>query len=164
MSIIKRFRKDYLNYLLSILLPAFISGIAVPVLKHLLGAANYGYFAIYYNGALICTAIATGWITQSIYRFYSSTGNKILFSKLSIKICIRSQLFFVLPGVVFLWYFQHDILLAILICFTIFINSMQFSYLAIAQSGFLSKKTIYSEIIRSVSYITIAGNSFINHY
>lgn len=156
MSIIKRFTTDYLNYLLSIILPALISGIAVPVLKHLLGAANYGYFSIYYNGALICTAISTGWITQSIYRFYSTSHNKNQFSRLAISIAIKYQLIIVLPIMAFLWFFRHDFLLAILIGFTIFINAMQFSYLAIAQSSFLSKKTIYSETIRSVSYIVIA--------
>lgn len=156
MSIIKRFQKDYLNYLVSILMPAFISGITVPLLKNLLGSENYGYFSIYYNGVLICTAIATGWITQSIFRFYSSSGNKILFSKLAVSISVKFQLLLILPAMFFLWYFENDFLLAVLMCFTIFVNSIQFSYLAIAQSGFLSKKTIYSETIRSVSYIVVA--------
>src|SRR6185312_6570257 len=106
MSIIKRFTKDYLNYLISIILPALINGIAVPVLKHLLGPANYGYFSIYYNGALLCTAISTGWIIQSIYRFYSKSDNKAQFSKLAISITARYQLIIILPGIIFLWFFN----------------------------------------------------------
>lgn len=156
MSIIKRFTKDYLNYLISIILPALINGIAVPVLKHLLGPANYGYFSIYYNGALLCTAISTGWIIQSIYRFYSKSDNKAQFSKLAISITARYQLIIILPGVIFLWFFNHSVLLALLLGTTVFVNAMQFAHLAIAQSSFLSKKTIYSETIRSVSYILIA--------
>ncbi len=156
MDLLSRFKKDYLNYLISIILPAFIGGISVPVFKHLLGAEGYGNFAIYYNAALIGTAITTGWITQSIYRFYPSITNKNLFVKLSIALSKRTQLFFFLPVILFVWYFKSDMLLGILVCVAIFMNAMQFAFIAIAQSSFLSKKTIYSETIRAVSYIVIA--------
>lgn len=156
MNLFARFKKDYYNYLISIILPAIIAGLAVPVLKNLLGAEKYGEFALYYNAALICTAITTGWITQSIYRFYPSTKNKSLFAKLSISISIRTQFFFYVPIIIVVWYLKNDLVLGILICFVVFMNSMQFAHISIAQSSFLSKKTIYSETIRSVSYIIIA--------
>jgi O-antigen/teichoic acid export membrane protein len=156
MNLLSRFKKDYLNYLIGILLPAITAGIAVPLFKNLLGAEGYGDFSIYFNAAFICTAITTGWITQSIYRFYPSEKNKELFARLSISISLRTQLFFYLPVIATVWLIKSDLLLGLLLCIAIFINSMQFAYLSIAQSSFLSKKTIYSETIRSVSYIIIA--------
>ena len=156
MNLFTRFKKDYFNYLISIILPALIAGLAVPVLKNLLGAEKYGEFSLYFNAALICTAIMTGWITQSIYRFYPSSKDKSLFSRLSISISIKTQFFFYLPIIIIIWYLKNDLFLGILICVVVFMNSMQFAHIAIAQSSFLSKKTIFSETIRSVSYIIIA--------
>jgi O-antigen/teichoic acid export membrane protein len=156
MSLFIRFKKDYFNYLISIILPAFISGISVPVFKHLLGAAGYGNFSIYYNAVLICTAVTTGWITQSIYRFYPASNNQSLFAKLSISIARVTQLICFLPVLIYAWYIKNDLLLGIFLCVSIFITALQFSYMAITQSSFLSRKTIYSETIRAVSYILIA--------
>ena len=156
MNLFTRFKKDYFNYLISIILPALIAGLAVPVLKNILGAEKYGEFSLYFNAALICTAVMTGWITQSIFRFYPSTKDKSLFARHSIAIAIRTQFFFYLPIIIIVWYLKSDILLGILICMVVFMNSMQFAHIAIAQSSFLSKKTIFSETIRSVSYILIA--------
>ena len=156
MDLLSRFKKDYLNYLLSIILPAFIAGISVPLFKHLLGSKGYGEFSIYYNATLICSAITTGWVTQSIYRFYPSFGNKSLFAKLSVSIANKTQLVIFLPLIFFVWYYKDDFLLGGLMCLAIFMNSMQFSYIAIIQSSFLSKKTIYSESIRTGSYIIVA--------
>jgi O-antigen/teichoic acid export membrane protein len=156
MDLLSRFKKDYFNYLISIILPALIAGISVPLFKHLLGSKGYGEFSIYYNATLIGSAITTGWITQSIYRFYPSIKNKKIFAKFSISISNKTQLLFFLPLLFFVWYTKNDLLLGILICLAIFMNSMQFSYIAITQSSFLSRKTIYSESIRTVSYIILA--------
>lgn len=46
--------------------------------------------------------------------------------------------------------------MALFFTIALFITSLQFSILAIGQSIFLSKKSIYSEILRTGSYITIA--------
>ncbi len=157
MSLFLKFKKDYFNYLVSIILPAFITGISVPVFKYLLGTKGYGKFSIYYNAVLICTAISSGWITQSIIRFYPASNHKILFAKLSIRIAVLTQLSCFLPCLIFAWWVKNDILFVLLVCLALFITSMQFSYMAIAQSSFLSRKTIYSETIRAVSYILVAA-------
>jgi O-antigen/teichoic acid export membrane protein len=156
MDLFSRFKKDYLNYFLSVLLPAFIAGISVPVFKHLLGAKGYGNFSIYYNSVLICTAVATGWITQSIVRFYPTFINKSHFANRAISISLFTLLIFFIPVLLFAWYWSGNLVLGIFVCLTLFITTMQFTYMAIAQAGFLSKKTIYSETIRAVSYILIA--------
>ena len=156
MSLFLRFKKDYYNYLISIILPVIITGLSIPIFKHLLGAEGYGSFSIYLNAVLIGTATTTGWVTQSVFRFYPSHANKFLFAKLAISVILITQLICFLPVLFFAWYIKRDLFLAIFICIAFLFTSLQFLYTALAQSSFLSKKTIYSETIRSVCYILIA--------
>src|SRR6185312_9547600 len=97
MDLFSRFKKDYFNYLVSIILPALISGISIPVFKHLLGAEGYGKFSIWLNAVLIITAVSSGWITQSIIRLFPASENKYSFSKNAIKLSIETQLLFFAP-------------------------------------------------------------------
>lgn len=156
MNLLSRFKKDYLNYLVSIILPALIGGASVPIFKHFLGAEGYGTFAIYLNAGFLCTAITTGWISQSIFRFYPAVDNKFRFARISLFLSAKTQFFLFVPIIIFFWINEHSILLGITVCAAIFLNSMQMIYVALAQSSFLSKKNISSEFIRSASYITVS--------
>lgn len=156
MSLLPRFKKDYYNYLISIILPALIGGASVPIFKHFLGAEGYGTFAIYLSAAFLFTAISTGWISQSIYRFYPIVENKFRFSKIALSLSAKTQLFLFIPIILFFWVVEKSILLGIIFWSTIFINSMQLIHATFAQSSFLSKKNIFSELIRSITYITLS--------
>lgn len=156
MDLFSKFRKDYFNYLISIILPALISGVSIPVFKHLLGSKGYGNFSIWFNAILILSAILSGWITQSILLFYPSSNNKSSFSKGALILSGRTQLVFFIPILTVTWYISHDILLAILCSLVLMATSIQFTILPIIQSGFLSKKIIFSEFIRIVTYVTMA--------
>jgi O-antigen/teichoic acid export membrane protein len=156
MDLFVKFRKDYFNYLISIILPALITGISIPVFKHLLGAKGYGNFAIWFNAVLILTSILSGWITQSIILFYPGSSNKRLFSKHALILSGLTQLLFFIPVLLIIWYLSHDFLLATLSCLVLLVTSIQFSILPIIQSGFLSRKIILSELIRVVTYVASA--------
>lgn len=156
MDLFSRFKKDYFNYLLSVILPALIMGLSIPVLKHLLGAKGYGSFAIWFNGVLICAASLTGWIMQSILRFYTTAGNKKDFVDMALRISYQTQFILFLPIFFTAWYISGDWMLALCFVFAFIVVSLQFSILAISQSGFLSKKNIYSETIRALSYMGVA--------
>lgn len=156
MDLFSKFRKDYFNYLISIILPAFISGVSIPVFKHLLGAKGYGNFSIWFNGVLIITSILSGWITQSILLFYPGSKNKSSFSKQALNLSALTQLLFFIPCLLVIWHINHDFIFALLFSLALLVTSLQFSILPIIQSGFLSKKIIFSELIRVITYITIA--------
>ncbi len=153
MDLIKKFKKDYFNYLISIILPALISGISIPVFKQLLGAKGYGKFAIWLNAILIITAILSGWISQSIIRFFPAYSNKYSFSREAIKLTIRTQSIFFVPVFLVSWYIGLDPILAILCSLVLLATSLQFTILPIIQSSFLSKKIISSETIRVFTYV-----------
>ncbi len=156
MDLFYRFKKDYFNYLLSVILPAIIMALSIPVLKHLLGAGGYGNFSIWFNAVLLCTASLTGWITQSILRFSSVHINKPLFARQAIAVSLTTQAIIFLPVFLIIWYLGNDMLLGILFATALFATSLLFSISAISQAGFLSKKNIYSETIRVFSYIACA--------
>lgn len=156
MDLFIRFKKDYFNYLVSIILPALISGISIPVFKHLLGATGYGKFSIWLNAILILTAVSSGWITQSIIRLFPASGNKYSFSRKAIKLSAETQLVFFLPVFFGCWYFSKDIILAIFCSLVLLSTSLQFTILPIIQSSFLSRKIISSETIRIFTYVGLA--------
>ncbi len=156
MELLTKFKKDYFNYLISIILPALISGLSIPVFKKLLGAEGYGRFSIWFNSILIITAILTGWITQSIIRFFPASSNKHLFSTKALILSLKTQSIFFVPVFFVAWFIGHDLILAILCPLVLLATSIQFTILPIIQSSFLSKKIIFSETIRIVSYVGIA--------
>lgn len=153
MDLFSRFKKDYLNYLISIILPSLISGLSIPVFKHLLGSKGYGKFSIWLNAILIITAILSGWIAQSIIRFFPASTDKHSFSREAILLSLKTQSIFFIPVFLVTWYLGHDIFLAILCSLVLLTTSLQFIILPIIQSSFLSKKIISSETIRVFTYV-----------
>ena len=153
MELFSKFKKDYLNYLISIILPALISGLSIPVFKNLLGSAGYGKFSIWYNAILITTAILSGWIAQSIIRFFPSSTHKHAFSREAIILSVKTQAIFFVPVFIIAYYFGHDLFLALLTSLVLLTTSLQFTILPVIQSSFLSKKIISSEIIRVLTYV-----------
>jgi O-antigen/teichoic acid export membrane protein len=156
MDLFSRFKKDYFNYLVSIILPALISGVSIPVFKHLLGAEGYGKFSIWLNAVLIITAVSSGWITQSIIRLFPASENKYSFSRKAIKLSLETQLIFFAPVFFTSWFISKDIFLAILCSLVLLMTSLQFTVLPVIQSGFLSRKIITSESIRILTYVGLA--------
>jgi O-antigen/teichoic acid export membrane protein len=156
MDLFLKFKKDYFNYLISIILPALISGLSIPVFKHLLGSKGYGIFSIWFNAVLIITVILSGWIFQSILRFYPGSPNKYSFCRHALILSFKTQLVFFIPLFLIAYYINKDFLLSLVCCFTLLIISLQFTILPVIQSGFLSKKIILSETIRILSYVVIA--------
>jgi O-antigen/teichoic acid export membrane protein len=156
MDLVSRFKKDYLNYFLSTIIPVIITAVSIPLFKQLLGPEGYGKFSISFNSVLLCTAILSGWIWQSILRYFPATKHKGSFVRQSFRISWFTQAVFVIPVFLVVWYLYRDFLLSLFFSLTLIISSLQFSLLAIGQSVFLSRKSIYYEFIRSVSYIVIA--------
>lgn len=155
MSLLLSFKKDYINYLASIILPAIITAFTIPIFKRMLGAAHYGQYSLLNNAALITATISSGWITQSISRHYQISENKSLFKKQSIQLSLIFQLIVLLPILITVFCIQHDALFAILFCVFTLTCAMQFSMMVIAQANFLSGKTIFSESIRSIGFLAL---------
>ncbi len=156
MDLFSRFKKDYLNYLVSVIIPVTITAVSIPLFKHILGSEGYGNFSITFNSVLLCTAIFSGWIWQSILRYFPASNHKHSFISTSFLISCLTQAIFLLPVLAVVWYLYNDFLLAVFFSVTLIISSLQFTLLAISQSVFLSKKSIYYELIRNMSYLVSA--------
>jgi len=154
MDLFSRFKKDYINYLVSIIIPVIITAASIPLFKHILGSSGYGNFSLTFNSVLLCTGILSGWIWPSILRYFPASLHKKSFVHKSMLLSCITQSIFFLPVLLVTWYIENDFLLALFFSLTLFITSLQFSVLALSQSVFLSKKTIYAEVIRTGSYIS----------
>lgn len=152
MELFTRFKKDYLNYLVSIILPAFISGISIPIFKWLLGAEGYGLFALWLNAILLTTSFITGWLVQSIIRFFPASNDKQDFAQKSFRLLMFSLPIAIIPAGILAWYASRKVMLLVLGIVALISSSFQFAILPLAQSFFLSRKIITSEIIRTVIY------------
>jgi O-antigen/teichoic acid export membrane protein len=103
---------------------------------------------------LLCTGILSGWIWPSILRYFPASLHKKSFMQKSMLLSCITQSIFFLPVLLAAWYIEKDFLLALFFSLALFITSLQFSVLALSQSVFLSKKSIYAEIIRTGTYIS----------
>jgi O-antigen/teichoic acid export membrane protein len=153
MDIFSRFKKDYLNYLISIILPAIITGGIIPLLKRTLGAESYGRFAIFFYAALLCASILTGWLIQSVLRFYNQYQDKKKFFYNVRYFFLLSQLMIIAPALITVYLLSNSFIDAILFFLIVFVCSLQFVALAIIQAAKMSSKNIYSEVIRCVLYL-----------
>jgi O-antigen/teichoic acid export membrane protein len=155
MNLLHRFKKDYFNYLISIIIPALINAVSIPLFKRILGSEGYGYFSISFNSLLLLASLLTSWIMQSVIRFSPSAMNRRSFVKKSILLSLATQVLFFLPILCSVYYLKNDFPLAIVFCTSLFIVSVQYVFVSVSQSFFLSGKNIFSELIRSLSYISI---------
>ena len=125
MDIFTRFKKDYTNYFLSIIIPSLINGLSIPVLKHLLGAEGYGYYALYFNAMLIANVLISGWLSQSILRFHAKAADKARFAAQSFFVsCLLPAMLF-LPACIIVWQQQGDFLFGLLFAGTLLLASLQ---------------------------------------
>jgi O-antigen/teichoic acid export membrane protein len=151
-----RLKKDYTNYLLSIIIPITITAISIPLFKNILGAEKYGFFSITFNILLLVAATLTGWISQSVVRLYPISNDKYSFTKKTFIIAAITIAGFSIPVIFSFLLYQNDWIMSILFCIALFSVVFQFVALPLSQAAFLSKKNIYSELLRTISYITVA--------
>ncbi|MFT3682438.1 MAG: oligosaccharide flippase family protein [Ferruginibacter sp.] len=153
MNLLQRFKKDYFNYLVSIIIPAFINAVSIPLFKRILGPEGYGYFSISFNSLLLLASLLTSWIMQSVLRYSPMVSDRRSFVKKALLLSVITQTLFFLPTVFSVYYLKTDWLFAIIFGVSLFIVSVQYVTVSISQSFFLSGKNIFSELIRSVAYI-----------
>ncbi len=154
MNLSSNFKKDYFNYLISIIIPALINALCIPLFKHILGAEGYGYFSITFNSLLLLASLLTSWIMQSVIRYSPMVKDSSAFVKKALLLSVLTQALFFLPIVGSVYFFKKDLLLAIFFGVSLFTASLQYVLVSVSQAFFLSGKNIFSELIRSVSYIS----------
>jgi O-antigen/teichoic acid export membrane protein len=154
MDIFHKFKKDYLNYLISIILPAIITGGFIPLLKRTLGAELYGQYAIFFYAALLCTSILSGWLVQSILLFYNQYQDKVFFLKSIFRFFLLSQLVISVPTIIIVFILTNSITDGVFFFLITTFCSLQSVGLSIIQASRKSTKNIYSELIRSILYLS----------
>jgi len=91
---IKQLFKDIVKYIPSIIIPAIISIITLPILTRLFPPADYGNYVLVIATISVLSAIA-GWVNMSVVRFYPAyekKGKIVEFTNLTIKLTFLSIL------------------------------------------------------------------------
>lgn len=156
MDIFTRFKKDYANYFLSIIVPSLINGLSIPVLKHLLGASGYGHYALYFNAMLITNALICGWLSQSVLRFNAKAADKAQFAAQSFFISCFLPIILFLPTCIIVWQQQGEFLFGIIFASTLLLASLQLPLQTLTQANFHSKATLYAEALRTTTWFGFA--------
>lgn len=156
MDIFTRFKKDYANYSLGIIVPSLINGLSIPVLKHLLGAKGYGHYALYFNAMLIANVLISGWLSQSILRFNAKASDKAQFAAQSFFISGLLPVILFLPACMIVWQQQGDLLFGIVFALTLLLASLQLPLQTLTQANFCSKAALYAEALRTATWFTAA--------
>lgn len=152
MNLQGQFNRTYLNYLASVILPAIATALVIPLIKNLMGDALYGRFSLLFNATMISSIALTGWLTQSINRFYPSESNKRQLLKKVVSYVFFMLLIVVLPFFFFANKIGNDYTLSMLMSVSFVCISIQLILFSIAQASFLSRNILFAESIRTISY------------
>ena len=142
--LIKQFKKDYIPYLLGIIIPAGASFLTIPLLKNILGPANFGVYTFYLSILLIINSSFSGAFTQSIIRLHVD-NDKNTFYYHSLIISFLVSLVICIPLFVYILSSYHLVSFALLFIVSLFLANLYTSLLAVTQSKFLSVTSAISE-------------------
>jgi|GEM_PF-1182389 O-antigen/teichoic acid export membrane protein len=157
MDIAQRFKRDLGYYLLVIIVPGGLNAALIPVLKRLLGAADFGKFSIKYSLLLFLVSAGVGWISQGVVRFRFVYGNqeKLLVSKI-FRLCLIAS--FSIATVLYLGSrLFHDCSRALsFMMFTAFVLcAFQNVLISLAQANFLARFILISESVRTATFFVL---------
>lgn len=152
----KEFKKDYLSYLLGVLIPAIINFLTIPFFKNLLGASHFGVYSFYFSILLIVNTSFSGGITQSIIRLHVDYSDNKLFFVHSIWLSVLLQAALMLPFFIYIQTSLHLLSVSLLFILSLFFANLYTTLLAITQASRLSKVSALAETIRTLLLLGIA--------
>ena len=153
--LIKQFKKDYLPYLLGIIIPAGVSFVTIPLLKNILGPADFGVYTFYLSILLIINSSFSGGITQSIIRLHVDNDRNTFYYH-SLIISFFVSLVICIPLFIYILSSYHLISFALLFVASLFLANIYTSLLAVTQSRFLSVTSAVSESVRTVVFLLLS--------
>lgn len=158
MNIGSRFRKDLGYYMLGVIIPGLINAATIPLLKRILGSAEFGRYGIRYNFLLLLTAFSVGWICQSIIRFkFSVAGEEQEFYRRTFFLgSVVSVSLAVMGFGISMFYYHYGFIFSALYSVAIVLCGYQNILIGVSQANFLSRVTMYSEAIRTAVFFITA--------
>ncbi len=154
--IVKQFKKDYISYLLGIILPASISFLTIPILKNILGTANFGTYSYYASILIIINASFSGGISQGIIRLQIDSEKRDLFYYQSLCLVFLTSILVSIPLFIFIQLSNGLLEFSLLVVAAFFVSNLYISLLAITQSRFLALSCAISESARSIIFVSLS--------
>lgn len=154
--LIEQFKKDYLPYLVGIIVPALINFLTIPLLKNVLGSSDFGVYTFYLSILLIINSSLAGGINQSIIRLQAENEGKKSFFTNALTITFFTSTIVGLPLFIYGFLNQNHFLFALVFSGAFFLSNIYTSLLAITQSRFLSVNSAISESIRTILFLALS--------
>lgn len=163
MKIGNRFRTDLIFYQLGVIVPGISNFAVIYVLKRFLGSENFGFFSLRFALIYLLSAIAVGWLTQSIVRLLAAENDSktpllksILIIGLGVLLCIG-----LISSSILVFYFKDQFAWGGLMLLALISSGLYAIMLSFSQANFKPKLVLLSEILRTVFYFLL---SFISVY
>lgn len=140
--LVRKLSKDFLVYLPSKFIPAFVAFVSIPIFTRLFLPSEYGVYSLVFSAVTLITSIVFGWLTHSSLRFFDEHG------KVGEKNRFISTIFFSwFAGLVCCLIFS--IVILIVIRQTIFFETVR-HYFVVASFSFLmlGSQSMYSIILQ----------------
>lgn len=153
--LVKQFKKDYLPYLMGIIIPAIASFLTIPLLKHSLGPGNFGVYTFYLSILLIINSSFSGGVTQSIIRLHVDNNQQTFYyHSLTISFLVSTVLCF--PLFIYVYFSYHLFSFALLFILSLLLSNIYTTLLAVTQSRLFSVASAISESLRTVLFLVLS--------
>ncbi len=160
--LIKQFKKDYVPYLIGIIIPAIANFATIPIFKKILGPSQFGIYSFYLSLLLIVNASFSGGISQSIIRLHVEYEKKNNFFFEALLVTVSISVLLAIPLFLYVNYNYHLLYFSFLFVVALFLSNLYSSLLAITQSRLMSVNTAISESLRTIIYLPLG--LFLFHY
>ena len=100
-------KRSTLLYAFTILCTGGVNFLAIPVLKHKIGAPEYAYLNLYMNLLLVSSFIGSGWLSQGCIRFFPVLSLQQNFAQVFGKLSVLSAITTGLLSVLLILFFPH---------------------------------------------------------
>lgn len=153
-----RFRTDLFFYQLGVIVPGISNFAVILVLKTFLSPQDFGFYSLRFALIFLLSAIAVGWLTQSIVRLLTAEKEDKLPLLKSIGIIgfFSLSLIGMISSIILVFYFKDKFSWGILMALALISSGLYAILLSYSQANFKPISVLTSEILRTLFYL-IAG-------
>lgn len=145
-------KRDFINYLISIIIPGLINFFSIPVIKKMIGSESYGEYSLWYSTFFILIAFFSGWFGVYIIRFKADFSNAQIHFRNCFLLLKRILLLLLIVSFIGAFIISDNIIFSIIYTLAIGACTVQNALNSVTQANFKSKIIVISETCRVVTF------------
>ena len=160
-------KRDFINYLISIIIPGLINFFSIPIIKKMIGSESYGEYSLWYSTFFILIAFFSGWFGVYIIRFKADFEYPQIHFRNCFLLLKRILLLLMIVSFIGALTISDSIVFSIIYTLAIGACTVQNTLNSVTQANFKSRLIVISETCRVVTfflfYLILLGFS-ISHF